>query len=84
MKKMEFDKEYESFQAQSLVIRQKLAEAEELSREDIDAVINLTAFDFMDSSSLRASVMIFGKIILHLSDGALKNYQKKGEEKNGN
>jgi hypothetical protein len=38
----------------------------------------------MDSSSLRASVLIFGKIILHLSDGALKNYQKKGEEKNGN
>ena len=81
---MEFDKEYESFQAQSLVIRQKLAEAEELSREDIDAVINLTAFDFMDSSSLRASVMTFGKIILHLSDGAIKNYQKKEEEKNGN
>ena len=64
---MEFDKEYESFQAQSLVIRQKLAEAEELSREDIDAVINLTAFDFMDSSSLRASVMTFGKIILSFS-----------------
>ena len=81
---MEFDKEYKDLQAQSLVIRQKLAEAEELSREDIDTVVNLTAFDFMDSSSLRASVLIFGKIILHLSDGALKNYQKKGEEKNGN
>ena len=81
---MEFDKEYKDLQAQSLVIRQKLSEAEELSRDDIDAIVNLTAFDFMDSSSLRASVMIFGKIILHLSDGAIKNYQKKGEEKNGN
>ena len=81
---MEFDKEFKDLQAQSLVIRQKLAEAEELSRDDVDAIVNLTAFDFMDSSSLRASVLIFGKIILHLSDGALKNYQKKGEEKNGN
>ena len=65
------------------MIKHKLAEAEELSRDDIDVVVNLAVFDFMDSSSLRASVMIFGKIILHLSDGALKNYQKKGEEKNG-
>jgi len=81
---MEFDKDYKDFQAQSLVIKQKLAEAEELSRDDIDVVVNLAVFDFLDSSSLRASVMIFGKIILHLSDGALKNYQKKGEEKNGN
>ena len=81
---MEFDKDYKDFQAQSLVIKQKLAEAEELSREDINSVVNLAVFDFLDSSSLRASVMIFGKIILHLSDGALKNYQKKGEEKNGN
>ena len=81
---MEFDKGYKDFQAQSLVIKQKLAEAEELSRDDIDVVVNLAVFDFLDSSSLRASVMIFGKIILHLSDGALKNYQKKGEEKNGN
>ena len=81
---MEFDKEFKDLQAQSLVIRQKLAEAEELSREDINTVVNLAVFDFLDSSSLRASVMIFGKIILHLSDGALKNYQKKGEEKNGN
>ena len=81
---MEFDKDYKDFQARALVIKHKLAEAEELSRDDIDVVVNLTAFDFMDSSSLRASVMIFGKIILHLSDGALKNYQKKGEEKNGN
>ena len=62
---MTFNKEYKDFQAQSLVIRQKLAEAEELSREDIDTVVNLTAFDFMDSSSLRASVMIFGKIIYY-------------------
>ena len=81
---MEFDKEFKDLQAQSLVIRQKLAEAEELSREDINTVVNLTAFDFMDSSSLRASVLIFGKIILHLSDGAIKNYQKKGDKKNGN
>jgi len=81
---MEFDKEFKDFQAQALVIKQKLAEAEELSREDINTVVNLAVFDFLDSSSLRASVMIFGKIILHLSDGALKNYQKKGEEKNGN
>ena len=81
---MEFDKEYKDLQAQSLVIKQKLAEAEELSRDDVDAIVNLTAFDFMDSSSLRASVLIFGKIILHLSDGALKNYQKKGDKKNGN
>ena len=81
---MEFDKEYKDLQVQSLVIKQKLAEAEELTRDDVDAIVNLTAFDFMDSSSLRASVLIFGKIILHLSDGALKNYQKKGEEKNGN
>ena len=84
MRKMEFDKEYKDLQAQSLVIKQKLAEAEELSRDDVDAIVNLTAFDFMDSSSLRASVLIFGKIILHLSDGALKNYQKKGDKKNGN
>ena len=81
---MEFDKEFKDFQARALVIKQKLAEAEELTRDDVSTVINLTAFDFMDSSSLRASVLIFGKIILHLSDGALKNYQKKGEEKNGN
>ena len=81
---MEFDKEYKNFQAKSLIVRQKLAEDQELSRDDIDAIVNLTAFDFMDSSSLRSSVLIFGKIILHLSDGALKNYQKKGEEKNGN
>ena len=81
---MEFDKEFKDFQARALVIKQKLAEAEELSREDINTVVNLAVFDFLDSSSLRASVMIFGKIILHLSDGALKNYQKKGEEKNGN
>ena len=81
---MDFDKDYKDFQAQSLVIKQKLAEAEELSREDINTVVNLAVFDFLDSSSLRASVMIFGKIILHLSDGAIKNYQKKGDKKNGN
>jgi hypothetical protein len=81
---MVFDKQYKDLQAQSLVIRQKLAEARELSRDDINTVVNLTAFDFMDSSSLRSSVLIFGKMILHLSNGAIKNYQKKGEEKNGN
>ena len=81
---MVFDKNYKDFQAQSLVIKQKLAEAEELSREYINTVVNLAVFDFLDSSSLRASVMIFGKIILHLSDGAIKNYQKKGDKKNGN
>ena len=59
---MTFNKEYKDFQAQSLVIRQKLAEAEELSREDINTVVNLTAFDFMDSSSLRASVLIFKEL----------------------
>ena len=84
MGKIVFSKEYKDFQAQALVVKHKLAEAKQLSREDINTVVNLTAFDFMDSSSLRASVMIFGKIILHLSDGALKNYQKKKEEKNGN
>ena len=81
---MEFDKEYKDLKAQALVIKHKLAEAEELSRDDINTVVRLAVFDFLDSSSLRASVMIFGKIILHLSDGAIKNYQKKGEEKNGN
>ena len=41
---MVFDKQYKDLQAQSLVIKQKLAEAEELSREDINTVINPVSY----------------------------------------
>ena len=80
---MEIDKEFDKFHTQSLVIGQKLSEGEELSREDIEKIVELSVLDFLNSSSLRSAVMHFGKIISHLSDGALKNFQKKKEEKNG-
>ena len=80
---MEFPKEYKDFQAQALVIKQKLALGEELSKDDINIIMSLTKFNLMDSFWLNSSVLIFGKIILHLSEGALKSYQKKGKKKNG-
>ena len=39
---MEFDKEFDKFHTQSLVIGQKLSEGEELSREDIEKIVELS------------------------------------------